>query len=117
MAITAQEENCFSIRGLDQAWAGEGMVEGQHGRYCWRFADGRTGQTLFAINPDGTLTGHVVGSGLDWWYLARRSLHDREQSGADLARRPRPDREQPGGDRARRLPRPPAPRRRGLRPL
>jgi hypothetical protein len=87
MAITAQEENCFSVRGLDQAWAGEGFVEGQRGRYCWRLADGRTGQTHFTINPDGTLTGHVVGSGIDWRYLARRSLHDRERSGADLARR------------------------------
>jgi hypothetical protein len=85
MVITDQGDGCFSVRGLDQAWAGEGFVEGPRGRYCWRLADGRTGQTLFTVNPDGSLTGHVLGDGEDWWYLARRSPHGGEDPGVDRA--------------------------------
>ncbi len=92
MAITARGEGCFSVRGLDQAWAGEGFLQGNRGRYCWRFPDGRTGQTEFAVNPDGTLTGHVLGSGQDWWYLARRVPHGGEQPCQGAAGRAGPPR-------------------------
>lgn len=71
MVITAFRGEKFLIRGAE--WVGEGKVEGEQGYYDWKFDDGRTGRTTFIINSDGTLKGHVLGSGLDWWYLARRS--------------------------------------------
>ena len=73
MIITARGENTFQIRGKGQNWAGDGKVEGKEGYYDWRFDEGISGRTTFVINPDGTLTGHVVGSGVDWKYLASRS--------------------------------------------
>ena len=72
MIITAQGENTFRIRGKDQNWAGYGKVEDKKGYYDWRFDNGMSGRTTFVVNLDGTLTGHVVGSGVDWIYLACR---------------------------------------------
>jgi hypothetical protein len=59
------------VRGKD--WQGEGSVNGTQGFYNWRFEDGKTGRTEITINSDGTIKGHVVGSGINWWYLARRA--------------------------------------------
>ena len=70
MVIAARGEKTFTIRGVDQSWAGEGAIDGNKGYYYWIFDDGKTGRTTFTINPDGTLKGHVLGSGLDWWYRA-----------------------------------------------
>ncbi len=78
MTITAWGADTFLIRGTD--WVGMGKIEGSQGYYDWKFdanspfrdLRGMTGRTTFTINPDGTLKGHVVGSGLDWWYLARK---------------------------------------------
>jgi hypothetical protein len=78
-AITARRDKGFSIRGLDQAWSGEGRIDGNEGYYNWIFADGKTGRTTFTINADGTLTGQVRGAGLDWLYLARPSKEKAEK--------------------------------------
>ena len=69
MVITGWGGDRFLIQGA--GWVGEGKVEGEKGYYDWKFEDGRTGRTTFVINPDGTLKGYVLGSGLDWRYLAR----------------------------------------------
>jgi hypothetical protein len=74
MAITAEAGNEFSIRGLDEAWSGEGRVGGDSGYYNWTFANGQTGKTTFTINSDGTLKGEVRGQINPWTYLARRSM-------------------------------------------
>ncbi len=77
MAIIAWSKDTFFVRGVgekpDQVWVGMGGVDGREGYYEWKFADGKSGRTTFVINADGTLKGHVLGSGLDWWYLARRA--------------------------------------------
>ena len=63
----------FSISGVGQNWVGRGRTDGQIGFYDWRFPDGRTGRTDFRINPDGSLQGHAVGTGVDFSFLARRA--------------------------------------------
>ncbi|HUU40636.1 MAG TPA: hypothetical protein VMW42_06840, partial [Desulfatiglandales bacterium] len=73
MIITARDENTFLVRGEGQGWVGDGKIDGSQGYYDWRFDNGSSGRTTFVVNPDGTLTGHVVGPGVDWKYLARRS--------------------------------------------
>jgi hypothetical protein len=72
MIITAQDKDTFLVQGKGQTWVGDGKIEGKQGYYDWRFDNGSNGRTTFVINPDGTLTGHVIGSGIDWKYLARR---------------------------------------------
>jgi hypothetical protein len=73
MAITLRGKG-FSVRGLDQPWSGEGRVDGANGFYNWIFEDGNSGKTTFTLHADGTLRGHVVGSGLNWKYVARKSI-------------------------------------------
>jgi hypothetical protein len=53
-------------------WAGSGEVTGNGGYYDWRFDDGKTGRTTFVVDSDGSLHGHVQGSGLNWRYVARK---------------------------------------------
>jgi hypothetical protein len=73
MVITAREGNGFSVRGSDQAWSGEGRVDGDRGYYNWVFATGERGKATFTINPDGTLKGEVRGEIDPWTFLARRA--------------------------------------------
>jgi hypothetical protein len=73
MVITAREGNGFSVRGSDQAWSGEGRVDGDKGYYNWVFATGERGKTTFTINPDGTLKGEVSGEVTPWTFHARRA--------------------------------------------
>jgi len=77
MAIIVWSKDTFLVRGVgekpDQVLIGMGGVDGREGYYEWKFADGKAGRTTFVVNADGTLKGHVLGSGLDWWYLARRA--------------------------------------------
>ncbi len=61
MAITARTEKEFSIRGLDEAWSGEGSIDGNNGYYHWVFVTGERGKSTFKINSDGTLKGEVRG--------------------------------------------------------
>jgi hypothetical protein len=59
------------VSGTDGGgWEGDGRIDGSEGYYDWRFTDGKTGRTTIVVDSDGTLRGHVLGSGLDWWYLA-----------------------------------------------
>lgn len=82
MVITVQKGGSFLIWG--PGWGGEGKVEGTQGYYDWKFDDGRTGRTTFVINSDGTLKGHVLGSGLDWWYMAHRAqTESKDKTGRD----------------------------------
>jgi hypothetical protein len=70
MTITAIKGKKFIVRGI--GWVAQGEVHDQYAYYDWKFDDGRTGRTTMFINyDDHTFSGHVVGSGLDWWYLAR----------------------------------------------
>jgi hypothetical protein len=73
LAITAREGKGFSVVGVDEAWSGEGRIEGNTGYYNWVFASGERGKTTLTINADGTLTGKVEGEIFPWTYLARRS--------------------------------------------
>jgi hypothetical protein len=73
MAITARDGKGFMAFGLDQAWSGEGRLEGNMGYYHWVFANGSRGKSTFTINEDGTLTGKVEGEIAPWTYRARRS--------------------------------------------
>lgn len=61
----------FVASGAD--WRGPGRLEGANGRYDWTFDDGRSGRTSIRIGADGRLHGHVLGSGVDWRYIARRA--------------------------------------------
>jgi len=71
MTITAVKGKKFIVRGI--GWVGQGEVNGQNAYYDWKFDDGRTGRTTMTINyDDNSFKGHVLGSGLDWTYLARR---------------------------------------------
>jgi hypothetical protein len=74
MLITWREDQYFSVRGLGQTWSGEGRIEEGKGFYNWIFENGDSGKTTLTVNADGTLNGHVVGSGLNWMYLARKSV-------------------------------------------
>jgi tetratricopeptide (TPR) repeat protein len=71
MTITLRD-NGFMVQGDNEDWQAEGRINGIHGYYDWKFKDGRNGRTIFTVNSDGTLKGHVLGSGEDWWYVARR---------------------------------------------
>jgi hypothetical protein len=73
--ITPFEGNRFVIRGDN--WVGIGVINENKGYYDWRFDDGKTGQTTFTINSDGSFIGKVLGystdpysQGLDWVYKA-----------------------------------------------
>lgn len=71
MTITVRGGSNIFVRGAD--WKGAGkMTDRKQGYYDWEFEDGKNGRTTILINDDGTLQGRVFGSGLDWWYLARR---------------------------------------------
>lgn len=70
MVITAWKGKTFLVRGV--GWVGMGQLAGDTGYYDWKFDDGKVGRTTFEVTTDGLLKGHVLGSGLDWWYLARR---------------------------------------------
>lgn len=61
---------------LPQIWAADGKFNPQIGRgyYDWKFNDGKTGRTTFEVQDDGTLTGTVSGSGINWSFRAQRKL-------------------------------------------
>jgi hypothetical protein len=71
MIITAWKGDSFLIRG--SGWIGQGEMKGNKGFYEWKFDDGKTGKTQIELNPDGTFTGHVVGSGINWKYIAKKA--------------------------------------------
>jgi hypothetical protein len=79
MTITAGTGQDFSIRGLDEAWSGQGRIDGNHGYYHWAFATGEMGKSTFTINRDGTLKGEVRGEIVPWSYLARPSAEGADQ--------------------------------------
>jgi hypothetical protein len=70
MTVFSQSGPSFSIGG--EGWSGTGRVQGGSGYYDWRFTDGKSGRTTFTVGQDGTVSGYVSGSGLDWHYVARR---------------------------------------------
>jgi hypothetical protein len=70
MTITSWKGEVFLIRGM--GWIGQGEIKDNKGFYEWKFDDGRSGRTVIELNPDGTLTGHVAGSGINWKYIARK---------------------------------------------
>ena len=72
MEIFNQKGRTFSVRGVGQDWGGQGTLKGTEGYYDWKFGDGKTGRTTFTVNSDGTITGHVSGSGIDWVYRAQK---------------------------------------------
>jgi hypothetical protein len=72
MEIFNQKGSSFSVRGIEQDWGGQGTLNGTEGYYDWKFGDGRTGRTTITVNTDGTITGHVSGSGIDWVYRAKK---------------------------------------------
>jgi len=84
MKVSAQQGGQFlvsiAIPTGDAAddWEGRGTVGAKGGSYEWVFVDGKTGQTTFTLQPDGTLKGAVRGSGIDWNYVARRISPPRE---------------------------------------
>lgn len=71
MTITNWDKATFLIRGA--GWIGLGKLTVNKGYYNWKFDDGKSGKTTFIVKPDGSLEGHVLGSGLDWNYLAKLS--------------------------------------------
>jgi hypothetical protein len=70
MSIKVGKGNDIFVRGTD--WTGTGRMDGKQGYYDWTFEDEKHGRTTILVNDDGTLQGRVFGSGIDWWYLARR---------------------------------------------
>jgi hypothetical protein len=78
MEIFGQKGNSFSVRGIEQDWGGQGTLKKTEGYYDWKFGDGRTGRTTITVNSDGTITGHVSGSGLDWVYMAKKKSGEGE---------------------------------------
>jgi len=59
------------VQGIGQNWTGQGQINGAAGFYNWRFSNGASGRTDLTVNSDGSLQGHVIGAGLNWWYVAR----------------------------------------------
>ena len=57
-----------------EGWTGAGKLSTRgEGYYNWKFEDGKTGRTTFTFHGgQQRLWGHVVGSGLDGRYVARR---------------------------------------------
>jgi len=78
ISMDDKENNKFSVTNTpltgDAAidWQGLGYLEGDKGYYSWEFKDGKFGTTTFTIDKDGTLHGHVSGSGIDWKYIAHK---------------------------------------------
>lgn len=75
LSITDHRGSDFKVGGESSsgnwgAWKGTGKTNGREGYYEWQFDAGQSGRTTITISSDGCLRGHVVGSGLDWWYLA-----------------------------------------------
>jgi hypothetical protein len=70
MTLRVRRGSDIFVQGAD--WTGTGRIEGKQGYYDWKFEDGKHGRTTVLVNDDGTLQGRVFGSGIDWWYLARR---------------------------------------------
>lgn len=70
MNLRVRKRNEIFVRGTD--WTGTGKLDGKQGYYDWKFEDGKYGRTTVLVNDDGTMQGRVFGSGIDWWYLARR---------------------------------------------
>jgi hypothetical protein len=68
MTIFDQIGPIFQVRGSD--WSGFGRIDGNRGYYDWKFLDGKSGRTTFTVRGDGSLIGHVSGSGIDWTYFA-----------------------------------------------
>jgi hypothetical protein len=68
MTIFNQIGTSFRIQG--DRWDGSGNINGMEGYYDWRFLDGKTGRTTFTVQSDGSLIGHVQGSGINWVYIA-----------------------------------------------
>jgi len=74
MTIYNQSGSSFSIGG--SGWSGTGRISGSSGYYDWKFTNGGTGRTTISARSDGTLEGHVRGTGpggrpLDWSYIAK----------------------------------------------
>lgn len=67
-----QSGSSIQVRGIGQSWSGIGALSGHGGYYDWRFADGKSGRTNFQIGANGTLTGHVLGSGINWSFVGHR---------------------------------------------
>jgi hypothetical protein len=61
----------ITVLGIGQDWTGQGQINGASGFYNWRFSNGASGRTDLTVNADGSLQGHVLGAGLNWWYVAR----------------------------------------------
>ena len=59
MHLTPFDDNTFIVRGED--WVGKGSISGDTGSYKWKFDDGKSGNTTFTINRDGSFDGHVNG--------------------------------------------------------
>ena len=70
MTLRVRRGSDIFVQGAD--WTGTGRMDGKQGYYDWKFEDGKHGRTTVLVNDDGTLQGRVFGSGIDWWYLARR---------------------------------------------
>jgi len=72
--VVRQKNGRFFVRGVGQAWSADGVLEGTKGQYDWKFGDGTSGRTVFEMQADGTLRGHVQGEGpdLNWKFIARR---------------------------------------------
>jgi hypothetical protein len=70
MTLRVRKGNEIFVRGTD--WTGTGKIDGKQGYYDWKFEDGKFGRTTVLVNDNGTMQGRVFGSGIDWWYLARR---------------------------------------------
>ncbi|MGQ0761797.1 MAG: hypothetical protein ACT4OT_07255 [Acidobacteriota bacterium] len=70
MTLRVRRGSDIFVQGAD--WTGTGKIDGKQGYYDWKFEDGKHGRTTVLVNDDGTLQGRVFGSGIDWWYLARR---------------------------------------------
>jgi opacity protein-like surface antigen len=78
MSVFAQTGNRFLIgiseRSTNPAenWRGQGILDGSDGYYDWTFSDGKKGRTTFTLDANGNLRGHVLGSGIDWHYVAEK---------------------------------------------
>jgi hypothetical protein len=53
LTITAREGNGFSVVGVDEAWSGEGRIEGNTGYYNWVFVGGKGARRSSRSTPMG----------------------------------------------------------------
>ncbi len=86
MTISGQQDKTFVITG--KGWQGTGSITQGIGYYNWTFTNGTSGSTTISLNPDGSITGQVMGpadkEGLNWRYIAKAISRPQKNCGVTV---------------------------------